>query len=124
MLLPPLAEQVLKLLNDPLATAMDQTILKLAATLLSEAAMGYKEFEKLDDHRLSMSDKEYFSLPDRFELRAGRKAVPKEWELPQRLAAGEESERRVKELVAQGMDRFEAIKMVYQWTDTVEKQRE
>ena len=86
--------------------------------------MGYEEFEKLDDPRLRMSDKEYFSLPDRFELRAGRKAVPKEWEIPQRLAAGEESERRVKELVAQGTDRFKAMKTVYQWTDTIEKQRE
>ena len=85
--------------------------------------MGYEEFQKLDDTRLRMSDKEYFSLPDRFELRAGRKAVPKEWELSQRLAAGEESERRVKELAAQGMDRFEAMKTVYQWTDTVKKQR-
>ena len=119
MPLPPLAEEILQLLDRPGVTPMERTILKLSATLLSEAGMGYEEFEKLDDPRLRMSDQEYFSLPDRFELREGRKAVPKEWELPQRVEITERNEQRIEELMAQGKTHLEAVKIVYNYPDTI-----
>jgi hypothetical protein len=89
MPLPPLAEEVLKLMERPDLTPTHRTLLKLTAALITQTEMSFNNFLSLEEPRIVMEIEEFETLPDRFELWKG-KVVPKEWNCPDRV--GEEDE--------------------------------
>jgi hypothetical protein len=102
MPLPSLAEDVLTLVSRPDLTPTERTLLKLAATLIVQARMEEDEFDQLNDPRIEMDREEYRTLPDRFELIAG-KVRSKEWDSPERLAAAARNEQRIQAEMAKDL---------------------
>ena len=86
---PPLAEDVLSLIQKyPDITQTQEVVLKLAATLLAEDAMG-EELHDQPDTRLLVTSRDFGLIPGRIEVREGLMS-PKDWSTPNRLARAEE----------------------------------
>jgi hypothetical protein len=115
MPLPPLAEEVLSLLDRPDVTPTQRMILKLAAGLITQDLMEFDQFNKLDDPRLRMSGEEIDMLPDRFEVWKG-KPIPKHWDTPANRAAVEKERAEIAAFEAQGMTYEQAVNAMIEHT--------
>ena len=103
---PQIAEDLLGLMEGHSElTDVQRMIIKLAATMLVEDAHPEKE---IDDPRLKIAGRELEWVPGPFEVLNGI-ASPKDWETPNRLAYADRSNRRLKELTAQGFSMEDAL---------------
>jgi hypothetical protein len=108
MPLPPLAESILSLLDQPDVTPAQRVAIKMAAGLITQDEMPLRQYDKLEHERLQMNREELDMLPDAFEV-WGRKPVPKHWKTPNKLAAVGREEAEIDALVAQGMTYEQAV---------------
>jgi hypothetical protein len=72
----------------PDITQTQQVVLKLAATLLAEDAMG-EELHDQPDARLLVTSRDFDLIPRRIEVWEGVMS-PKDWSTPNRLARADE----------------------------------
>lgn len=82
------------------ATPRERLVLKLAASLLKQIGPDY-EIREDTDERIKLVVEEWAWLPDRFEV-WNAIARPKNWEIPELVAAAEREEAEIQEIMKQG----------------------
>lgn len=86
-------------------------ILKMSAALILQDSMPFQRFLELDDPRIILTRDEMDWLPGSMEVWQG-KAVPKDWETPKRIAAGEKEREEIEAEMAKGKSYEEALTIV------------
>src|SRR4051794_9700624 len=82
------------------ATVSERLILKFAAALLKQLDARSYVVSEDDDSRIQFTREEFHSLPDRIELIHGIPR-PKDWEIPEHMAALKRENREMDELTKQ-----------------------
>ena len=82
------------------ATPSERLVLKLSASLLKQIDPDY-EIREDTDERIKLVVEEWAWLPDRFEI-WNAIAKPKNWEIPELIAAAEREEAGIQEIMKQG----------------------
>ncbi len=93
------------------ATLSERLVLKLAASLLKQIDPEY-EIREDTDERVKLRVEEWEWLPDRFEI-WNAIAKPKNWEIPELIAAAEREEAEVQEIMNQAGIDYEAALTEY-----------
>jgi hypothetical protein len=88
------------------ATPSERLVLKIAASLLKQIDPEY-EIREDTDERIKLRVEEWAWLPDRFEV-WNAIAKPKNWEIPELIAAAEREEAEIQEIMKQAGIDYEA----------------